>query len=729
MSNGSTSWPGSPPGIDEPAPGPVFPGSLARTRRRLLLGTLFLNLLVFSLVGQSLYHDFRLHVLRAQTTTSNLAKALENEIAGSIRMQDLALQSVIDEYQHQKAAGGVDRNALDTHIRQVLGRLPEADALRIADAEGNLVYGSDVTASTRVNVADRPHFIKLRDTPGLGLVFSRPQVSRINKKWVVLLARRVDLPDGRFGGMAFIAITLDRLSRTFSALDIGQRGLVVLRDADLGVVVRYPEMPAGMPGAVGKREVSAAFRSQIQAGHRHGVFTSVSPVDGIERYMAFNQVNGYPFYILLGLATDEHMATWRKDVVKHFALLFVFAVVTSLAAWLLHLVWRRQLQSMEALSEQEAKFRTVADYTQDWEYWQGPDGAIRYMTPSCAEATGYTREEFTADPELLRRIVHKDDRHLFDERPDAGPAERQLDFRIVRRDGAVRWMSQRCIRIFGASGVCRGRRIGNRDITERKAAEFRMAEALQAAENASRAKSTFLANMSHELRTPLNGIMGMTSLALRRSEDPKQIDQLSKVLQSSERLLAIINDVLDFSDLDAERLTIEQVPFGVGQVMEQLTTRIADKARNKGLRVQISLPPGLPDRLFKGDPVRLGQVLFNLVGNAVKFSQSGSIVLDASLVQEDADGVVLRWEVRDTGIGIRSEDLPRLFTPFEQADNSSTRAHGGTGLGLALSKRLVPLMGGEIGVDSSLGQGSTFWFTVRLGLVPAPVRNSRAPAP
>ncbi len=261
-----------------------------------------------------------------------------------------------------------------------------------------------------------------------------------------------------------------------------------------------------------------------------------------------------------------------------------------------------------------------------------------------------------------------------------------------------------------------------------------LANAKNAAEAASHAKSTFLANMSHELRTPMNGIMGMTELALRRSGDPTQIDQLSKVKTASQHLLHVINDILDISKIEAERLQLEHVDFALGQVLENLVSLMGQRATEKGLKLLIDLQNGLPMRRFNGDPTRLGQILFNLIGNALKFTTEGAITLRvrqtadsspvASLPQGERESepeqrapdatAVLRFEVTDTGIGIATDDQKRLFTAFEQADGSMTRKYGGTGLGLAISKRLVKMMGGDIGVYSQPGSGSTFWFTVQL---------------
>ena len=235
------------------------------------------------------------------------------------------------------------------------------------------------------------------------------------------------------------------------------------------------------------------------------------------------------------------------------------------------------------------------------------------------------------------------------------------------------------------------------------------------AEAANRAKSTFLANMSHELRTPMNGIMGMTDLALRRATDPKQREQLSMVAQASQHLLAVINDILDISKIEADRLTLERVGFRLGEVLENLMSLIRNKAVDKNLELRVDLPQEVAQRSLLGDPLRLGQILLNLAVNAVKFTEEGVISVHVRLAEERQDEVLLRFEVRDTGIGICAEDQVRLFTAFEQADGSTTRKYGGTGLGLAISKRLTQLMGGEIGVESQAGSGSTFWFTARLG--------------
>ena len=356
-----------------------------------------------------------------------------------------------------------------------------------------------------------------------------------------------------------------------------------------------------------------------------------------------------------------------------------------------------------ALRESESRFRSLADGAPMMIWVAEADGGRSRFNRDWLDFTGQPLESQVGDGWI--RSIHPDDRDALVARYTAAVAagtNYEHEFRLRRRDGQYRWLIVRGNPRFGLDGACTGMIGCNIDVTDIRAAR-------EAAESASRAKSEFLANMSHEIRTPMNGILGMTELALETNLTARQREYLGLVKLSADSLLTVINDILDFSKIEAGKLTLDPIPFDLRRSLDDTMHTLSRRAHDKGLELACRIAPEVPDALI-GDPARLRQVLVNLVGNAIKFTERGEVVVSVDVARLADRQVALRFAVLDTGIGIAPAKHRSIFEPFEQADGSTTRRFGGTGLGLAISAKLVALMGGTIGVEGDLGRGSTFTF-------------------
>ena len=381
----------------------------------------------------------------------------------------------------------------------------------------------------------------------------------------------------------------------------------------------------------------------------------------------------------------------------------------------------KRKQAEEQLRQAEIRYRTLVEQLPAVTFIDRADGSQEslYISPQIEEMLGYTPEEWIAG-RLWRERLHPDDREQVlasDERFEARGEPVDEEYRLLAKDGSLVWVREETVLVRGEGNEPLYVQGIMTDITKRKLAEEVMREAREVAETANRAKSEFLANMSHEIRTPMNGVIGMTGLLLDTDLTPEQRDFTETVRVSADNLLTIINEILDFSKIEAGKLDLEVIDFDLRDTVEEALGLFAEQAHTKKLELASVIQPALP-RLLRGDPGRLTQVLTNLLGNAVKFTEVGNVVLRVTLLNETNGEALVRFSIADTGIGLTAEQRSRLFQAFTQADASTTRRFGGTGLGLAISKQLVEMMGGEIGVDSEQNVGSTFWFTAKFKKLP-----------
>ena len=537
---------------------------------------------------------------RANLIATNTASSIGAGLDSKLQKVELALSLGREYYKRAISQSKVDHEQIDAFIRDLELSTQDADAIRILDRNGIVRHGSSIDRGKITDLSDRDFFQKTRDGTTSAVV-SGPIFARISKKWVMVIALRMEDLERNFLGTIYANVAVDELRKIMLIPNLGPKDAILIRNEKFHIVQRVPDLP----NAVGSTTVSKEFVDALSTHPREGIFTSIAPLDKVERIVAYKRLAHYPLYASVGFATDSPVHGGAPRYLS-ISLAGLIAAIFSFA--IIFLIVRSRINMAERL-DKESKLSL----------------------------------------ELSASLEARDKLNL------------------------------------------------------------QLAESVESANSANMAKSVFLATMSHEIRTPLNAIVGASYLLGLSKLTNEQARDVNAISSSSKNLLALVNDVLDFSKIEAGEFVLEKKPFSLPEVLRDLRSMFSPLAAGKGLELVFPTLDHSVPTVLDGDADRLRQILINLLNNAIKFTASGTVSLAVSRVPDQAAHLArLSFTVTDTGIGIEQGFMSKLFEPFQQADASTSRRYGGTGLGLSIVKRITELMGGNVGVHSEVGKGTSF---------------------
>jgi signal transduction histidine kinase/DNA-binding response OmpR family regulator len=673
----------------------------------LVLGIL---LLLWGSIALQLRQELLTTEHEAIEDTSILANAFEENVIRSIHSIDQVILFIRDSYARDPAKFDLLTWA---RARPFLNDLTLQ--ISLIDPHGMLIQSNLGPIGTPVDLSDREHFRVQVGSMQDRLFISKPVLGRNSQRYSVQFTRKIIGLDGEFLGVVVVSMDPYYLARMYDSLEINHGFALIV---GLDGYVR-----AGVPLAhLTGKPLTASPLLDLAAKADHGSYSvAQEAITGEPAIVSYRHLTEYPLIVSVGYGADQVLAPYRLHRLESIAVGIGLSLLVLAVARLLERHRRRLTRYQNALTatlENISQGIIMVERDHRIAVINGRAGELLGLPPDLTEeGTSYDaivrwqteHDEFDAECGIETPAVMQASRCGFHakvplyERTRPNATVLEVRTKLLPAGGAVRTYT---------------------DVTERKRIVQDLATARDAAEAAGRTRSEFLAVMSHEIRTPLNGIIGAAGLLMDRALAPEDQGYVRIIRESGEHLLQLINDILDFSRLDASRLELEQAPFALRDAIEGAVGLITQTARAKKLALSVTIADDVPP-LVVGDPGRLRQVMLNLVGNAIKFTDKGSIRVTVSQAGRRTEGTRIVVAVTDTGVGIPPEALPKLFQEFSQVDGSISRRFGGSGLGLAISRRLVECMGGSMTVESTPGIGSTFSFEVVLQDAPAATASDR----
>jgi PAS domain S-box-containing protein len=673
----------------------------------------FIGLAVFSLQQSMLQYE-----ARADITTQNLSQVLAEHIADDVDKIDLAVLTVADEVERELAGGGINARLLNAFIVRHNARLPALDGLRVVNARGENAYGIGINPGARTSIADREYFTRLRGDPKAGLVISEPVVGRVSKKWSIILARRVNQPDGSFAGLVYGTITLEHFQTTFSAIDVGRHGSISLRDQDLVQMARYSG-PREVINEVGTKRASPELLNAVKSQKNAGTYRTHLGFDNMQRTYSYRKVFKHPLYIIVGLAYDDYLDAWWSEFAWVSALVTLFILGTLISSWLVYRGWMRRESAVralarqgEALRENEARHGKMFANIGDVIVIIDQDGITRYKSPNIEKLFGWKPEEVIGRSTFEN--IHPDDLDVAQKfagsllgEPNANGT---MEARYRCRDGSYRWVEFTAVNLLHDPDI-RGLLGNYQDITGRKLAEAERAklEAQLLQAQKMEAVGQLAGGVAHDFNNILSVIMGFGSLLdMQLKDNDKETQYVSQILQAADRGGALTQSLLAFS----RKQRIYPQPMDLNAVIKKTETFLA---RTIGEDIQVSLQLTDQNTTVHADSNQIEQILMNLAANARDAMPKGGeftirterVSLDEAFITKHGygrSGDYAVMTVSDSGAGMDAATKKRIFEPF-----FTTKEVGkGTGLGLSMVYGVVEQHGGFINVDSEVGGGTVF---------------------